>query len=282
MIKKLYPSFFYLLPITGQKVQIRSMLSHEEKVLLYAKESNEKDEMFDAIVQVTQNCLMNDLDVLSLCMADLLALYLKIRSLSISNMITVEYRDNDDGSTHEFDIDLDKIVPKLGSKPKKLMIDENTSILLKYPTATIKDFTVIDCIDSVFNGDEKIDFSKESKEDQQTFLEDLPLTINEEVLKFAKKAPYLYYKIEYQNQKKQDRKVELNTFEDFFILSMTNRSLKNYLQMNFHFSKRTPWDINSLENLTPFERDTYLDFIIAEDKKNQLATPSAMTAPNPR
>lgn len=51
---------------------------------------------------------------------------------------------------------------------------------------------------------------------------------------------------------------------------MSHNSLMNYYFVNFTLAQHHGWDIDSIENLMPYERDLYADLIKAElDKKEQ-------------
>ena len=48
---------------------------------------------------------------------------------------------------------------------------------------------------------------------------------------------------------------------------MTGKSLANYFQLLFLLVHKYKWNVQDVENLPPFERDIYVDMIIADEKK---------------
>ena len=127
------------------------MMCKEEKILLFAKESGDNEDILIAIKQISKLCLINDIDVDQLPMIDLISLFVKLRAISSSNIINIEYIDNEDKDTYDFDVDLDKLEIKDLNELKKIEIDEINWIELKYPKASL-DIKLIDCIKSI-NGE---------------------------------------------------------------------------------------------------------------------------------
>tara|TARA_R100001509_G_C4715971_1_gene164939 strand:+ start:318 stop:533 length:216 start_codon:yes stop_codon:yes gene_type:complete len=54
------PTFETTLPSTGDKIYYRPFLVKEEKILLVAKETGETNEVYNAIKQVINNCVLHD------------------------------------------------------------------------------------------------------------------------------------------------------------------------------------------------------------------------------
>ena len=236
------------------------MMCKEEKILLFAKESGDNEDILIAIKQISKLCLINDIDVDQLPMIDLISLFVKLRAISSSNIINIEYIDNEDKDTYDFDVDLDKLEIKDLNELKKIEIDEINWIELKYPKASL-DIKLIDCIKSI-NGD----FEYSDKE-LEIFLDELPLNIQEQLNTFSKKQPHLYFKVEYKNKNERNRKIELSSMKDFFELALTKRNLSTYYHMIMFLVGKHHWSLRDVEDLIPFERDVYMDLIQSESKK---------------
>ena len=102
--KIMYPQFDILVPSLNKKMKFRQFLVREEKILLVAKTSNEDNDILTAIKQVVNNCSMDPtFDVDTISVFDLEYLFLKIRSLSVSNVIKLSYKDYEDEKVYDFD-----------------------------------------------------------------------------------------------------------------------------------------------------------------------------------
>ena len=52
------PTFELVLPSTGKKIKYRPFLVREEKILIMAMESNNTNQITDAIVQIMNDCII--------------------------------------------------------------------------------------------------------------------------------------------------------------------------------------------------------------------------------
>ena len=57
------PTFELKLPSTGQSVKYRPFLVKEEKILLVAQQSGELKDILNAVVQIANNCIYDDIEV---------------------------------------------------------------------------------------------------------------------------------------------------------------------------------------------------------------------------
>ena len=140
------PQFTITLPVSGREVKLRAMLTKEYKALLIAKESGQK---IDAIEQVVNACLVDELDIYELPMAD--SEYLFVQMYMNSNglsTIPVKYRcanevgEGDDkkpcGATLDGVIDIEQtFVPKCEVKE---MVKVNAQVTLKLVHPSIRMF----------------------------------------------------------------------------------------------------------------------------------------------
>jgi len=80
------------LPVSKQTVKFRPYLVKEQKILIMAKESGEKNTLIDAIIQVLENCVTNDIDIKNLPITDVEYLFYTIRARSESEIVDLKYR----------------------------------------------------------------------------------------------------------------------------------------------------------------------------------------------
>ena len=90
------PVIDIVLPYTNTKVKIRPFTVKEEKILLFAQNSTIAKEIGDAIRQVITNCIVNDVDILDLPAFEVDYLFLKLRSISVNNIIKLKLKDEID------------------------------------------------------------------------------------------------------------------------------------------------------------------------------------------
>ena len=228
------PLFDLILPSNNKKVSFRPFTVKEEKLLLIAQQSGDQLEIVKSMLQVVNNCIQeNSFDVEELTTFDLEYAFLKIRSVSVGNVIKVAYRDNEDEKVYKFEIDLDDVEVQ---KPKKvestIKLNDVAGIKLKYPPASMihgangqfEDgtelllFFIINCIDFIYNGDEIFPAKEYSTEELNQYVEDLPAKAFKEIEKYFSAMPKLYYKIEYTNSNNNKREIELDNLKDFFPL----------------------------------------------------------------
>lgn len=228
------PLFNVVIPSSKKKISIRPMLVKEEKILLIARESGEDGDILKSIKQVVNNCIVDDgIDVEKMAIFDLEYVFIRIRSVSVSNISKVSYRDNEDEKIYDFEVDLDKVKVVFPEKTeKKIVINETAGVLLKYPDASLytdKNFLgkteseifetlIMNCIDKIYDGDEMF-FPKDfSAEELRDFLENLDLETFTKFREFTNNIPKVEYVIEYKNSLGNDKKIVLSSLNDFFTL----------------------------------------------------------------
>ena len=91
-----HPLFDCVVPSTNKKIKIRPMLVKEEKILLMAKQANDRSDQINALKQVVNNCIAETLDIDNLALFDLEYIFTKIRAASVSNTVKLSYKDNED------------------------------------------------------------------------------------------------------------------------------------------------------------------------------------------
>jgi len=227
-----YPLYMIKVPSTKENLKFRPFLVKEEKLLLMGKESNEPSDILMAIKQIINNCCVDNIDVNKLCIFDIEYIFLKLRSLSVDNIVKLTYKDFEDEKNYDFEVDLNTIeldYPKTDAVSKNIKLGDNMGIVMKYPSASLyedKDFLslekdymfelVVRCIDKIYVNDEVYDPSNYSKKELDEFLESLSVKAFGDINDFLSTTPRLYHLIEYKNELGNDRKIELVSLNDFF------------------------------------------------------------------
>ena len=228
-----HPTFEFVIPSTKKKETFRPFLVREEKILLIAKSSDDKMDVLRALKQVVNNCAISKtFDVDKLALFDLEYLFLKLRSVSVSNVAKVAYQDNEDGQIYEFDIDLNQIEVKFPQKVEQnIKVTKDIVIKMKYPSASILEDRhliesgddgyfdlVLKCVDKVFDGEDVYDVQSSTKEELEEFMDQLSTPVFNKIQNFMNEMPKLYHVIDYVNKNGNSRKIELSSLTDFFTL----------------------------------------------------------------
>lgn len=224
-----YPTFDVKEPITNQPIKMRPMLVKEEKILLMAKQSAEKQDQLNAVKQIVNNCVIGELDIDQMPFITLEWLFLKLRAQSISNIVEVQYQISED-KTADYKINLDKVEFKAGDDISNVIkINDTVSITLKRPTVgtytneeffaleqnELLDYILINSVASIVDGDSVFDTTLTNKKELVEFIDSIPAKSYKDIQKYFDSSPSLYYKLTIgEGDSKQD--IELTTLDDFF------------------------------------------------------------------
>lgn len=227
-----HPLVDLVIPSTKQKTKCRPMLVKEEKILLMAKQSDVPTDIFNAIYQIVNNCIVDKkTNIEKLALFDIEYLYLKIRAFSVNNIARQRYIDNDDQNEYEFEVDLDKVEMKYPENvDKNIKVNDKITIIMKYPPSslysdkkilanqdTIDTTLMISCIDKICEGDKMHDVKDSEKDQFEEFIDNLPIHVSNKIKEFVNNLPTLYHEIKYTNKKGDERVIKLASVIDFFI-----------------------------------------------------------------
>jgi hypothetical protein len=228
-----YPAFTIEIPSTKKKEMFRPFLVKEEKILLIAKLSGQESDVLLSIKQVVNNCALDEnFDVDKLTIFDLEYCFINIRSTSVSNVVTLSYRDFEDNKSYEFEVNLNDIKIKWPEKiENKIKISDTSGFTMKYPQASLyedKEFLesgdesffklIVRCIDVIYDGDDVYPAANFTLQEIEEYLENLDVKSFESARNFLMYQPKLQYIINYKNSLGNDRTIELNSLTDFFTL----------------------------------------------------------------
>jgi len=213
-----YPTYELELPSTSKTVKFRPFLVKEEKVLLMALESEDEKQVISAVKDLLKNCVISRIKIDSLPSFDLEYLFLKIRAASIGETISVTVTCLDDNETQaEAQININDVeVFKPKGHDKKIMFDDKTGIVMRYPsmkefidreflqkemkTDQVYDF-IADSIDQIFDDEEVYDSSTTTKKEFRTFVDSLTTKQFEKIQQFYVTCPKLSHSFKVVNPK---------------------------------------------------------------------------------
>ena len=90
------PNYTCSLPSTGQSITYRPFLVKEQKVMLMAMESEDENEISQAVIDTMQSCMVSKIDIRSLPIFDFEYLYLKVRAKSVGETVKLRIKCPDD------------------------------------------------------------------------------------------------------------------------------------------------------------------------------------------
>jgi len=231
------PTYELVLPSTGKKIKYRPFLVREEKILIMAMESEDMNEITNAIVQILSDCIIsNDVKVESLATFDIEYLFLNVRAKSVGESVEVNVTCPDDEETQvEMSIDIDTIkVQKTKGHKNIIKLDNDLSMKLRYPSLeqfVENNFETADgtsevgqslsmitsCIEMIYNAEESWEASDYSKKELDEFIEQLNTKQFKEIEKFFTTMPKLSHTIVVKNPKtKVESEVVLEGLASFF------------------------------------------------------------------
>lgn len=226
------PEYTLTVPTSGETLKYRPYLVKEEKLLLMAQASGDPLEIVNAVKTIVKNCVkeFGEKDVDQLPAVDLEYIFLKIRSVSVSNVVQLAYKDSEDEKIYNFTVNLDEInVIRHETHSPLIKITEDITLRMKYPSFAVTEklktldseidiyFNLIrECMEKIYNDKEEFNTGDYSKEELEEFILNLPPGSLEKIQKFFETQPKMYHQLSYTNSKGNERVIELETLTDFF------------------------------------------------------------------
>lgn len=234
IIKSTESTFNLEIPSNKKTIQFRRMKISDEKILLFAKESEDNTDIYNAVLQVIQNCIITpNIKIDDLTLFDIEFLFLNLRGQSVNNIIQLSITDREDNTPYEFNINIPdiKVYGLKDNTDMKIELSTTEGIIMKYPPASIyqdKEFLksndasydklMIKCIDKIYDK-ENIYKASEYKEDELlAWINDLEIKNYNKISDFISNLPVVKYEIKYKNKLSNERTITLATLNDFFML----------------------------------------------------------------
>lgn len=199
------PQYEMIVPSTGKKVKFRPYLVREEKILLMASESGDINQIMNAVINTVTACIGEDISRDSLTTFDLEYLFIKIRSKSVGEKVTITLNCSECGEPHQSDINLEEVKCSKAKKTSIISIDDKISIEMKYPSYGSIDLNVTEdelgfailanSIEAVLTEEERIDISEESDESVRNFLESMTKQQFEKLAAFLEDMPQVKHNV---------------------------------------------------------------------------------------
>jgi hypothetical protein len=216
------------MPSNKRSVKFRPFTVKEEKLLLLASESDDPKFINDTILQVLNNCFVDDIDIAQLATFDVEYLFIQLRSKSVNNVITLKFKDDNEKVISQ-EIDLEDV--KVYFDPdhtNKIQLNDEVSMVMKYPSfGMIEEMSsennkgltevISACIDKVYTADEVMDLKDYTKAEIATFIESFTSKNMREIEAFFNSLPKLKMDILYKDEETETmKKREVSGLQSFF------------------------------------------------------------------
>lgn len=212
------PLYELTIPSTEKKIKYRAFVVKEEKILLLALESQEQEEITNAIIQIINNCVQSKIDIDSLSTFDIEYIFLNIRAKSVGEELEFSITCPDDGETQvEVTIDIDAIkVHKDDKHDSVIDLGNGYFVKMKYPTMkyiadkknnetkSVIDSTfdyAVDCIEQIYNEEEVWEAANSTRKELVEFVESLNSKQYQKIQDFFNTMPKLKHTVMITNPK---------------------------------------------------------------------------------
>ena len=224
------PKYQLTLPSTGEKIEYRPFLVKEQKIILMAQESQDENQILNAVGDLVNSCTFGIIDAKKSPTFDIEYIFLKIRSRSVGETTNINVVCPDDNKTQvPVKINLDEI-ELLTNKDHKtnIQLTDKFTLNFRYPLmsdlygidasdATETSFSLINkCVTSIQYGDEIYNRVDMTDAELNDFLEQMNSRQFAEVMDFFNGMPKLRHIIKVTNPKtKVQSEVVLEGLQSF-------------------------------------------------------------------
>lgn len=219
------------LPSNGKKIEYRSFLVKEEKILLMASESKNEKEMYRAMQNVVGACTFGKVDMSESPVMDIEYLFVKIRSKSVGETSKPSIKCSKCDAHNEIVVDLVGLEPTIDPKHKnKIEISKDVILEMRYPrfsdveknqaieSETQRLFALMSvCIEKIYSPRGTIVTKDLDSSELVDFLDNLTQAQFKQISDFFETMPQLKKTIEYQCKKcNNNETITLRGAQDFF------------------------------------------------------------------
>lgn len=193
-------------------IKYRPFLVKEEKILLIALESQDKDAIVTAIKQILNNCLIEgDININKLPLFDVEYWFLNIRARSVGEIVDLTLKCSDCEQINEYKLDINDVqLQILPTHTNMIDLTDEVRVTMKYPTITVmNDFEAIqdsterlfdlvtNSIETIIEGETVHDLKLQSQSDINEFVLSLTQQQFGKLLEFYNTMPKLAHTINF-------------------------------------------------------------------------------------
>ena len=129
------PTYRLTLPSTGGEIEYRPFLVKEQKLLMMAQESEDDEQIVNAVTSLVKTCTFDKVDADDSPMFDIEYIFLQIRGKSVGEKVQLQLICPDDKETTvDTEIDINDIsVQMIDEHTNEVQITDTVKLFLKYP-----------------------------------------------------------------------------------------------------------------------------------------------------
>ena len=224
------PMYTMTLPISGIVTKYRPFVVKEEKILLVAAQTNDMNQIVDAMRNIILTCTEDTLDTKKLCTADSEYAFLQIRMKSVGEEVKPQVVCSKCQYKTSMRINLQDVKIHKTDKPvvdSTIRISDDLSLILRYPSMHDVDYSkseveaifsvAKDCVESVILKDEVYSGDDLDPKEISDFLDNMLPDQFEKIMDYVKSTPELRYEFKYNCPKCGEKVItEVKTVSDFF------------------------------------------------------------------
>jgi ribosomal protein L44E len=178
------------IPSTGEQITFRPFLVKEEKSLLLAQQSEDLDVLIPTLKQIIKDCVQQPINPDRLAVFDVEYIFTQIRAKSVGEKVELFFtcgHCEQENNKVKIPIDLTQIpIIRDPNHTNKVHLFDDCGVIMRYPNLdTFKKAdgktddvesvmeVVIDCIESIYQGDEVFYASEQTREELNEFVMNL-------------------------------------------------------------------------------------------------------------
>jgi hypothetical protein len=224
------PKFPITIPSTKQNTFFRPFIMREQKILMMAMDGGDPRHMTKAIAQIVEQCIDGIDDAQKMPMFDLEYLFLKIRSKSVGEMVSLTVKCPKCEKVQPTEVNLEEVeVDRKKDVSSKIMLTDKLGVVMRYPclgdaivgmegldASGVLKF-VSDSIEIVFDEDMTYTRKDFSEKEILNFVESMTTAQFEKINEFYNNIPQLRKEVE-QNciGCGSQFKIDFRGIQDFF------------------------------------------------------------------
>ena len=177
-----------------------------------AAQSQEQDDVVEAIKQIINNCLLTKLDIDDLPTYDIEYIFLHLRARSVNNVIELTVKDDVDEQEYNVEVNLDDIQVEFNPDHKyAIKVTDDISIVLRDPSYNMvqkiashdndedgmMEMITSSIVEILIGDDEVVLLKDHTKKEQEDFINSLSSKSMRELEVFLNTLPKLSHNIKY-------------------------------------------------------------------------------------
>jgi hypothetical protein len=152
-----------------------------------------------------------------------------LRSKSVSNIVELQITDEEDGTKHNVQLNLDEVRVSEQTVDKLIDIDGTVKVMMQYPPyesllqlqnaqaePSIMLKIIRDCIYQIYEGEEVFEASNYTKSELDEFVSTLRSKDLLKMQEFFLDLPRVYAMVKYRNARGEEKEIKLEGMQSFF------------------------------------------------------------------